>query len=246
MSAQLNQPRQVMKTASRLPHRIAASTNLAMTPSMSIRSKCHSHRLADMQQTTMGLPPPPLGLWVFPLTGFSRPTVTRLVSAQRRGLVTASNQILLWSKAKESFGSVCMCNGHLVNSSNQNTKICLHGHPYSQSASKETKEDSRKDFRRKRLFAFIGTFAVLHLCVLWARYYHRKQKEATGPENYNFDKDVPSLYLDPDLGGTPKMISYKGFLLPIFVQEFLPEIKNFNVRDSDIFVSSFPKSGGCY
>jgi len=57
------------------------------------------------------------------------------------------------------------------------------------------------------------------------------------------NKRAKELHIDMDFGASGRMIKRSGYLLPEFTSKSLDTIKSFEVRDTDLFVCSFPKSG---
>jgi len=48
---------------------------------------------------------------------------------------------------------------------------------------------------------------------------------------------------DPLLGRRPKMILYKDVMLPNFVEKTIDDIEKFQVREDDVWIVSYPRSG---
>ena len=51
------------------------------------------------------------------------------------------------------------------------------------------------------------------------------------------------LYHDPKYGDKPRFYKYKNFTMPYYTKDTIKEVRIFEVRERDIFVASFPKSG---
>lgn len=53
-------------------------------------------------------------------------------------------------------------------------------------------------------------------------------------------------YYDKDLGKTNKIVTYKGYYLPYFIENELKDIESFPVNETDVWIVTFPKSGKCF
>ncbi len=110
----------------------------------------------------------------------------------------------------------------------------------------ESQPTTRRGFKPVYiLYIFGGLLIVKIVMVTFSHYVYGGERQRRSLEEMDPIAEVQAHY-DPDLGKNVKMIKYKGYLLPSFVKSCLRDIKNFHVRNDDMFVVSFPKSGNYY
>lgn len=96
--------------------------------------------------------------------------------------------------------------------------------------------DPNRESRRKRLMNLTYISGFIGVCLLSAigiREYKRHQYRARGLEGLKIRQ----------YGRRPVMYRYRGFVLPDFAVNDIENVHSFEVREDDVWVVSFPKSG---
>ncbi|CAL1537993.1 unnamed protein product [Lymnaea stagnalis] len=98
------------------------------------------------------------------------------------------------------------------------------------------KLDPNQLSRRLKLLLLTYLSGFIGVCLLSSiafRYYSRMGRSALGIEDIKV----------PQYGRKPQLFRYRGFVYPDFVVNDVKSIHQFDVREDDIWVVSFPKSG---
>lgn len=111
---------------------------------------------------------------------------------------------------------------------------------FAQSQSKSRKSDKKllTEGAKQENYAayFLGISAIIIISV----YINKERQKKREKEHFE------SKFEQRQAAGLLKTVHYGGYLLPEFVKRTLKEVKDFPLRDTDILVVSFPKSGTCH
>lgn len=119
------------------------------------------------------------------------------------------------------------------------SKFCLfHQVLCRRMSSQPPKLDPNQATRRKRLTVatyISGAIGAVLLSAIILRYYSRIKKKASGIEELK----IPEF----SFGRRPFLYKYRGYIFAQFFLDQLRDIHTFEVREDDIWVLTFPKSG---
>ena len=100
--------------------------------------------------------------------------------------------------------------------------------------------EEKEPVRKRRLsltgiLYLLGACVILHFVGTISKWYYKKK-------DYDHEQDIIVLE-DPDFSKSSRMFVYKNCVLPYFTKDSLDAVQNFQVKQNDTFVVSFPKSG---